>query len=202
MPARTVRFQAPPAGGGAAGPMALTPTRLEYRVTLSNVDRGCEVAETVIVARHPSETQEHVTLRMLAWCLLYEEGLAFGPGLSTPDAADLWTHDATGRLTAWIECGAASAERLRKTLAHHAGAQAHVVLDDERRARELRDELGAARWPRSCPPPRIWTVDAALVAALAARDERRQRWGVTVVGDHFYVDIAGRTLNGAVMRQG
>lgn len=180
--------------------MALTPTRLEYRLTLSNVDRGREANESVIVARHPSETQAHVTLRMLAWCLLHEDGLAFGPGLSTPDAADLWTHDATGRLTTWIECGAADAERLRKALAHHAGAQAHVVLDDERRARELSAELAATRWPRTCPPPIVWTIDAALVAALAARDERRQRWAVTVVGDHFYVDVDGRTLNGAAVR--
>jgi uncharacterized protein YaeQ len=182
--------------------MALQPTRLEYRVTLSQVDRARDVTETVIVARHPSETQAHVTLRMLAWCLLNEDGLTFGPGLSTPDAADLWTHDATGRLTTWIECGAADVERLRKTLAHHAGAHTHVVLDDERRARELLDELAAARWPRSCPPPVVWTIDAALVAALAAREERRQKWAVTVVGDHFYIDVDGRTLNGAAVRAG
>lgn len=180
--------------------MALTPTRLEYRVTLSNVDRGREANESVIVARHPSETQAHVTLRMLAWCLYHEDGLTFGPGLSTPDAADLWTHDPTGRLTAWIECGAADAERLRKALQHHAGATTDVLLDDPKRARELVAELGAARWPRACPPPRVWVVDAALVAALAARQERRQRWAVTVVGDHFYIDVDGRTLNGAVVR--
>jgi len=180
--------------------MALPPTRLEYRLTLSHVDRGRDLAETVIVARHPSETQEHVTLRMLAFCLLSEEGLAFGPGLSTPDAADLWTHDATGRLTAWIECGAATAERLRKALQHHAGAQAHVVLDDERRAHELLAELAQSRWPRSCAPPVIWTVDHALVAALAERQERRQRWGVTIVGDHFYIDLDEGTLSGPVAR--
>lgn len=179
--------------------MALSPTRLEYRVTLSQVDRGREASETVVVARHPSETQEHVTLRMLAWCLFYDDGLAFGPGLSTPDAADLWVHDATGRLTTWIECGNADAERLRKTLAHHAGAATHVLLDDPRRARELGAELAASRWPRSCPPPVLWIVDAALVGALAAREERRQRWAVTVVGDHFYIDVDGRTLNGAVV---
>jgi uncharacterized protein YaeQ len=180
--------------------MALTPTRLEYRLTLSHVDRGREVAETVIVARHPSETQQHVTLRMLAFCLLSQEGLTFGPGLSTPDAADLWTHDATGRLTSWIECGAATAERLRKALAHHAGAEAHVVLDDERAARLLAAELAQSRWPRSCPPPELWLIDRELVAGLAARDERRQRWAVTIVGDHFYIDIEGHTLTGAITR--
>ncbi len=180
--------------------MALQPTRLEFRLTLSHVDRALDVAETVYVARHPSETLEHVVLRLLAWCLLHEEGLAFGPGLSTPDAADLWTHDATGRLTSWIECGTATAERLRKSLQHHSGAQTHVVLDDERAAGELRAELADARWPRSCPPPTLWVIDPALVSALAAREERRQRWAVTIVGDHFYIDIDGRSLNGALQR--
>ncbi|MDB4964734.1 MAG: hypothetical protein JWN44_423 [Myxococcales bacterium] len=180
--------------------MALAPTRLEYRITLSQVDRARDATETVIVARHPSETQEHVTLRLLAWCLLHEDNLAFGPGLSVPDTADLWTHDATGRLTAWIECGTASAEKLRKTMAHHSGAQLHVVMGDEKATRELLADFAAERWPRSCPAPEIWTIDRALVTALAAREERRQKWAVTIVGDHFYIDVDGRTLNGAVTR--
>ena len=181
--------------------MALQPTRMEYRVTLSHVDRGREVAdEAVYVARHPSETMDHVTLRMLAWCMLHEDGLVFGPGLSTPDAADLWTYDATGRLTTWVECGTATADRLRKALTQHSGAQAHVVMSDEREARTLLDKLAATRWPRACPPAIVWIIDADFVAALAARDERRHRWGVTIVGDHFYVDVEGRALNGAITR--
>src|SRR5262245_24597623 len=107
--------------------MALTATRLEYRIELSNVDRGCDRKQTLIVARHPSETQVHVTLRVLAWCLLVEDGLEFGPGLSTPDAADLWTAELEGRRTTWIECGHATVEKLRKVQQHNAGIKVHVV---------------------------------------------------------------------------
>jgi hypothetical protein len=46
----------------------------------------------------------------------------------------------------------------------------------------------------------VWTLDAALVAALAEREDRRQRWGVTIVGDHAYVDADGRTLDGPIVR--
>jgi uncharacterized protein YaeQ len=180
--------------------MALQPVRYEFRVTLANVDRGREADDAVIVARHPSETQSHLVLRLLAWCLLHEDGLAFGPGLSTPDAADLWTYDLTGRLITWIECGAVTAERLRKAVLHHAGAAAHVVLDDARRAGELLDELGRLRWPRGTPPAEVWVVDAELMAALATREERRQRWSVTVVGEHLYVNVEGHALDGAVRR--
>ena len=132
---------------------------------------------------------------------MHEDGIAFGPGLSTPDAADLWTHDATGRLTTWIEVR----HRHRRAAAQVACSTTRArrrtsSLDDERAAAALKAELAEERWPRACPPPILWTIDAALVAALAEREERRQRWAVTIVGDHFYIDIDGRTLNGAVVR--
>lgn len=119
--------------------MALHSTRMEYRIALAHVDRGVTVERAVIAARHPSETAEHLTLRVLAWCLLYEDRLEFGPGLCEPDAADLIARDLTGRVTAWVECGAATAEKLRKVVQHNPGAAVHVVLDDDLR----RDELGA-----------------------------------------------------------
>jgi uncharacterized protein YaeQ len=180
--------------------MALTPTRLEFRVELSQVDRAREAKATVVVARHPSETQRHVILRMLAWCLLYDEGLTFGPGLSTPDTPDLWRHDATGRLTAFIECGSATGARLRKAQQHHPNLEVHLVTDDEGGAQTLAAELATTRLPRASTPPTLWVVDAPLVAALAEMEVRRQRWTVTVVGDHFYIEADGRALDGAVSR--
>jgi uncharacterized protein YaeQ len=179
--------------------MALTPTRMEFRIALSNVDRGVERQETVIVGMHPSETQEHLTLRVLAWCLLTEERLEFGPGLSTPDAADLWAHDLTGALTVWIECGGADVEALRKIVQKHGHAQVHAVFGDARRRDELREAI-AASGRKGLDRIQLWLVDEALVRALAARQERRQRWSVTVVGDHFYIDADGASLDGEVTR--
>lgn len=177
--------------------MALQATRLEYRITLSNVDRGVDVKESLIVARHPSETQEHVTLRVLAWCLLHEERLEFGPGLSDPDVADLWTRDLTGQLTTWVECGTADADKVRKVMLHNAGIAVHAVLADARRHAALMDET--SRWKK---PPRgtltVWMVDRALVDALAEREERRHTWTVTIVGGHVYVEADGRQLDGEV----
>jgi uncharacterized protein YaeQ len=181
--------------------MALTPTRFEYRVTLSNVDRGRDLAESVYVARHPSETQRRLTLKVLAWCLLNEERLSFGPGLSTPDTPDLWTHDLTGRLTTWIECAGADADGLRKVQQHNPGAQVHVVLDDPKRADAIAAGLAGSKLPRGSTPPNLWILDGALVGRLAEREDRRQKWTVTVVGDHLYVDADGLALDGAVTRR-
>jgi uncharacterized protein YaeQ len=178
--------------------MALQATRYEYRITLSHVDRGRDVQETVLAARHPSETAEHLTLRVLAWCLLNEERVAFGPGLSDGEMADLWTHDLTGRLTTWIECGSATAEKVRKVALHNAGIATHVVLDDEGRATALVTELrDDARLRRRGHALTVWTIDPALVHALAARDERRQKWTVTIVDGHLYVEADGEAHDGA-----
>lgn len=177
--------------------MALAPVRREFRLTLSQVDRGRDLAETVIVGQHPSETGEHLILRLFAYCLFSEERLEFGPGLSTPDAADLWTHDLTGRLVSWIECGAAQADKLRKIILHHAGVAVHVLLCDERRREELLAELALLKGASGLT---VWFVPRALVAELARSEERRQRWSVTVVGDHLYIEADGHTVDGEAIR--
>jgi uncharacterized protein YaeQ len=178
--------------------MALQATRLVFRLVLSNVDRGVEREEPVNVARHPSETQDHVVLRMLAWCLLWQEGLEFGPGLSIPDTPDLWARDLTGRLVSWIECRAVESERLKKIVNGAGGTQVTFLVDSEKRAREMKQDLDG--WKRVPANVSIHVVDHALVAGLAASEQRQQKWRVTVVGDHFYVDADGQSLDGAVTK--
>jgi uncharacterized protein YaeQ len=180
--------------------VALQATRLSYQIALSHLERRRQLEETVIVARHPSETQEHVCLRVLAWCLLNQDGLRFGKGLSDPEAADLWAHDETGRLLTWIECGSTQAEKLRKVQRHNAGAVVAVVLDDERRANQLVAALAESRNPRGSEPPTLWLVTPELVAELAAREELRQRWTVTVLEEHLYMEVGGQALDSAIVR--
>jgi uncharacterized protein YaeQ len=181
--------------------MALPSARYEYRLALSHVDRGVETAETVIAARHPSETAEHLTVRVLAFCLLHREGIGFGPGLADGEASDLEAHDLTGRVTLWVECGATDADKLRRVVQHHPGAEVHVVFAGERRREELLAQLAAApRAIRGAERVTLWTLDPALVRAAAENEERRQRWVVTIVGDHVYLEIDGRQLDGPVER--
>jgi uncharacterized protein YaeQ len=182
--------------------MALTSIRLDFRVDLSHVDRGREAGERVLVAQHPSEAADHVVLRVLAYCLFHEDGLAFGPAIADAEGADLWTHDPTGRLVTWIECGAAPFEKLKKVVQHNPGAQVHALFSDARRRDELLDAARdpSARAGKVAGAISVWTVDPALVAELAKNQERRRRWGVTIVGDHFYIEADGATLDGEIVR--
>lgn len=176
--------------------MAL-PIRVEFRLALFDEERGVERNETLIIGQHPEESTEHLTLRVLAWCLLNEPRLEFGAGGHDADAADLWSHDLTGRLATWIECGAVDGEKLRKVVQHHRDARVHVVDDDPARAEALAAEL--ARWRRAHGVT-FWIVDAALVASLAAIDLRRHKWSLTLVGGHLYADADGVSADGAITR--
>src|SRR5882724_1455887 len=95
--------------------MALTATIYHFQITLSDVDRSVYEALDLRVARHPSETMRYLVTRTLAYCLSYEDGIAFSKaGVSSADEPPLAVHDPTGGLVAWIDVGAPSADRLHK----------------------------------------------------------------------------------------
>src|SRR5262245_43082790 len=95
--------------------MALTATIHHFEIALSDVDRGVYETLDLRVARHPSESARYLFTRTLAYCLSYEEGIAFSKGgISSTDEAPITVRDLTGVLRAWIEIGSPSAERLHK----------------------------------------------------------------------------------------
>src|ERR1043165_8316182 len=98
--------------------MAIGSTMHTFTVQLADVDRGVYEELSLRLARHASETAANLLLRVLAYALEYEEGIAFSEGISATDEPAVLARDATGRLTAWIEVGAPDAARL------HAGSKA------------------------------------------------------------------------------
>jgi uncharacterized protein YaeQ len=181
--------------------MALPATRMEFKITLSHVERGLELTHALIVARHPSETLEHVALRVLGWCVLHEESLEMGPGLSDGDAPDLIARDPRGDVTLWGTCGRVPWEKLKRALSQNSGARVCALFSEERRAKDLEDELAALpRAPKELGRVEAWFFDTALVNALSS-EARRQSWTVTVVDGHLYVDADGTSHDGPLTRR-
>jgi len=92
--------------------MAQGSTPYKVRLELSDTDRGIYESLRMTVARHPSETEERLAARVLAYGLWYEEALAFGRGLSDVDEPALWSKSPDGRIEHWIEVGRPASERL------------------------------------------------------------------------------------------
>ena len=92
--------------------MAQRATPYKVQLELSDTDQGMYTTLRMTVARHPSETEERLAARILAYGLWYEEALAFGRGLSDVDEPALWSRSLDDRIEHWIEVGRPSAERL------------------------------------------------------------------------------------------
>ncbi|HEY0710110.1 MAG TPA: YaeQ family protein [Polyangia bacterium] len=176
--------------------------RREYRIAFTHVERNLHIERAVVLSRNEHEPLAHLTLRVLSWLLLWEEGLIFCPGTTHGEAADLIAEDLTGRVKTWIACGEVDPWLLRKVVQHNRDAVAHVVFGStttrERFVTEV--ESWGGRRPRGWERITLWTIDAALVDHLAAHEAVRQRWTSTFVGDQFYVDVNGEAAEGAVVR--
>lgn len=92
--------------------MALQATPYKIELNLTDLDRGVYENLRFTVARHPSETEERLGVRLIAYALWYNEQLAFGRGLSDIDEPALWEKSLDGRVLNWIEVGQPDAERL------------------------------------------------------------------------------------------
>lgn len=94
--------------------MALGASVYKVNLNLSDTDRHIYMDSKLTLACHPSETEERMMVRLLAWCFCAHEDLIFGKGLSTDDEPDLWQIDPTGAVEHWIEVGQPSLERMKK----------------------------------------------------------------------------------------
>ena len=128
--------------------MALTATIYNFDVQLADVDRGVYESLSFKVAQQPSETEEYLLSRVLAYCLEYTEGIAFSKGIAEPDVPALSVRDLTGTLKVWIDVGAPDAARLHKA----SKASPRVAVYTHRDPARLVLRVGCdARTSRSIP---------------------------------------------------
>jgi uncharacterized protein YaeQ len=173
--------------------VALGATIYTFDITLNDADRGVYETLSFRAARHPSETAEYLLTRVLAYCLEYTEGIEFSKGLSDPDTPALAVRDLTGVLQTWIDIGAPEADRLHKATK----SARRVALYTHREIGPLLERLGAAQIRRA-EDIEIFAVDRDLIAALAARLDRRMSFDLSISERQIYLTLAAETLSGTV----
>jgi len=94
--------------------MALNATIFKATLNISDMDRGYYAEHVLTIARHPSETDERMMVRILAFVLHAHDALMFGKGLSSDDEPDLWRKDLTGTIDTWIDVGQPDEKRIRR----------------------------------------------------------------------------------------
>lgn len=94
--------------------MALKATIFKAELQIADMDRNYYQSHSLTIARHPSETDERMMVRLLAFALHAHEALSFGQGLSSEDEPDLWQKDLTGAVDLWIDVGLPDEKLIRK----------------------------------------------------------------------------------------
>lgn len=175
--------------------MALTATIHHFTIRLSDVDRGVYETLELKAAKHPSESDEYLVTRVLAYCLEYAEGITFSRGLSSPDEPPIAVRDLTGVLQAWIEVGSPDAARLHKA----SKAAPRVAVYTHKDPAQLLRSLAGEKIHRA-DALELYSLGRELVADLVARLERRTELDLSVTDRHLYVTLGGETLSGEVAR--
>lgn len=173
--------------------MALTATVFNFDIDLSDADRGRYETLALRVAQHPSESDEYLVARVLAYCLEFADGIAFSTGLSTPDEPAIAVRDLTGAVRTWIEIGTPDAARLHKASKAADRVAVYVHRDP-------------AQWLRSIAGERIhraeaveiYAIDRALIAGVVSRLERRMTFALTVADRHLLIATDDEVVEGGL----
>jgi uncharacterized protein YaeQ len=175
--------------------MALTATIYNVEIDLADSDRGVYESLALHIARHPSESEEYLVTRILAYALEFREGIGFSPGLSDPEEPAISIRDLTGAIQSWIDIGIPDAARLHKA----SKAASRVVVYTHKDPAQLVNRLSNGRIYRA-EALELYAIDRRLIGALAARLERRLSFGLSMNDGDLYVSIGADTLTGRVVR--
>ena len=167
--------------------MALKSAIFKAQLALADIDHGVYADHALTIARHPSETDERMMVRLLAFALYADAALVFGRGLSTEDEADLWQRDATGVIERWIDVGLPDERELRKACGR---AREVVVVAYGARKVDAWWSGNAEACARLANLV-VWTLTEAETAALQALAARSMTVAVTIQDGHVW--FAGET---------
>lgn len=170
--------------------MALKSTIFKAKLSIADMDRPYYGEHLLTLARHPSETDERLMVRLLSFALFADEHLEFGRGLSTEDEPALWLRDYTNNVRLWIEVGLPDERLVRK-----ACGRAHAVVVLAYGGRQV-----DAWWAKDGPAMahldklRVLALESEQSLALAALTERSMELQCTIQDGHVWLTDGPNTV--------
>ena len=175
--------------------MALTATIYNFDIELADNDRHVYESLSLRVARHPSESEEYLIARVLAYLLEFDRGIEFSRGVSDPDDPAIAIRDLTGAIHTWIDVGTPDATRLHKA----SKAARRVVVYTHKDPAQFLKQLAGERIHRA-EGLELYAIDRSLISAVVARLERRVSFSLSVTDRELYLSIGPENLTGSIVR--
>jgi len=163
--------------------MAQNATIVKVTVEIADIDRAYYHDHVLTIARHPSENDERMMVRLLAFARHAHEALAFGRGLGTDDEPDLWRKDLTGAIELWIDVGQPDEKRIRRACGR---AEAVFVYSYGGRGADLWWEQAAASLDRA-DNLTVVNLPFAATRSLAKLAQRNMRLTCTIQDGQIWV---------------
>jgi uncharacterized protein YaeQ len=169
--------------------MALKATIFKAELQVSDMDRNHYAEHGLTIARHPSETDERMMMRILAFALHADDSLVFGKGLSADDEPDLWKKDLTGAVELWVEVGQPDDKRLLKACGR---AQQVVVYSYSNASNVWWSQIGS-RLERA-KNLRVFNIPSSTSLALAKLAQRSMQLQCTVQDGQIWFSSGDETV--------
>jgi len=156
--------------------MAIKSTIFKAELQITDMDRNYYHDHALTIARHPSENDARMMLRILAFALNAHERLTFTKGLSSDDEPDLWQKSLSNEIELWVDLGLPDEKRLRRAC----GRSDQVIIYTYNRT-------GAEAWLQKIQSKlhrfsnlSIFNIDDATIAALAGFSQRNMQLQFTI----------------------
>ena len=178
--------------------MAIKATIFKAALQIADMDRSYYAEHSLTLARHPSETDERMMVRLLAFALYADDALIFGNGMSSDEEPDLWKKDLTGSIELWIEVGLPDERAVRKA----SGRADKVVVISYGRAAGIWWNENSDKLQRlnNLTVLNLATETTQDLAALASRNMQlqctMQEGHVMVTCDAGMIEIEPKILHG------
>jgi uncharacterized protein YaeQ len=177
--------------------MALKATIYKASLQIADMDRGLYADHALTLALHPSETEERMMVRLLAFALEvppddHGGALQFARGLSDSDEPALWQHDLTGQLLHWLEVGQPDDRRLARAsgMAGRSGKVSVYAYGASTPVWWAALQGKVARLANLA----VWQLPAAQSQALVALAQRSMQLQVTVQDGQIWVGDATQSV--------
>lgn len=169
--------------------MALKATIFKADIQIADMDRHYYGNHLLTIARHPSETDERMMVRVLAFAIHAHEALSFGKGLSADDEPDLWQKDLTGAVELWIDVGQPDERRILKACGR---AERVVIYTYGSSSNIWWDQLGS-RLDRA-KKLSVMNIPSAISLALAALAQRTMQLQCTIQDGQIWLTAGEKSV--------